>query len=112
MKKSGLASVNLLVPATVALVTVALFAWWLWTGNGKELVERVPGTDHAPGGESGTNGNAVLAGKLIRSSGKPSNLAGAWPQFRGPDRNAISKEPTRLSRNWEGNGPRELWGVD
>jgi outer membrane protein assembly factor BamB len=112
MKKSGLASASLLVPATVALIAVALFAWWLWTGNGKELVERVPGTDHAPGGESGTNGNAVLAGRLLRSGGHPSNLPGAWPQFRGPDRNAISKEPTRLSRNWESNGPRELWGVD
>jgi len=112
MKKSGLASATVLVPAIVGIIAVAFFVWWLTKDSQKDLVARVPGADRAPDQELGTNGNAVLAGKLTRSGGQPSNLAGAWPQFRGPDRNAISKEPTRLSRNWEFNGPRELWAVD
>jgi len=34
--------------------------------------------------------------------------AGDWPQFRGPNRNAISKE-TGLLRAWPEGGPRVLW---
>jgi outer membrane protein assembly factor BamB len=34
--------------------------------------------------------------------------AGDWPQFRGPDRDAISKE-TGLLRQWPAGGPRVLW---
>lgn len=34
-----------------------------------------------------------------------------WPQFRGPDRNAISQE-TGLSRHWPDAGPKVLWSVD
>ena len=33
-----------------------------------------------------------------------------WPQFRGPDRNNISKE-TGLLRKWPANGPKRLWSV-
>jgi len=43
-------------------------------------------------------------------------LAGAasaenWPQFRGPDRSAISKE-TGLLRKWPEGGPKVLWTVE
>ena len=34
-----------------------------------------------------------------------------WPQFRGPDRNAISRE-TGLLRQWPEGGPKKLWQVD
>ena len=33
-----------------------------------------------------------------------------WPQFRGPDRNNISKE-TGLLRKWPASGPKRLWSV-
>ena len=33
-----------------------------------------------------------------------------WPQFRGPDRNGISKE-TGLLRKWPAAGPKLLWSV-
>ena len=33
-----------------------------------------------------------------------------WPQFRGPDRNAISRE-TGLLRKWPAAGPKQLWSV-
>ncbi len=38
-------------------------------------------------------------------------VAGDWPQFRGPDRNGISKE-TGLYRRWPAGGPKVLWKVD
>ena len=34
-----------------------------------------------------------------------------WPQFRGPDRNAISAE-TGLLRQWPEGGPKVLWSVE
>jgi outer membrane protein assembly factor BamB len=34
--------------------------------------------------------------------------AADWPQFRGPDRNNISRE-TGLLRNWPAGGPKVLW---
>ena len=37
--------------------------------------------------------------------------AGDWPQFRGPDRDGISKE-TGLLRKWPEGGPKILWTTD
>jgi len=34
-----------------------------------------------------------------------------WPQFRGPDRDGISKE-TGLLRSWPDGGPKALWSVE
>lgn len=34
-----------------------------------------------------------------------------WPQFRGPDRNGVSKE-TGLLRHWPEGGPKVLWQID
>jgi outer membrane protein assembly factor BamB len=38
-------------------------------------------------------------------------LAENWPQFRGPDRNGISKEKGLL-RKWPDGGPKVLWTTD
>jgi outer membrane protein assembly factor BamB len=38
-------------------------------------------------------------------------LAASWPQWRGPDRDGISKE-TGLLKEWPAEGPRLLWQVD
>ena len=36
--------------------------------------------------------------------------AGDWPQFLGPQRNAVSAE-TGLARTWPASGPKQLWSV-
>ncbi len=54
----------------------------------------VPGAD--PGSGSGT-----------QSSGRAS-ADGEWPQFRGPNRDGVSKE-TGLLREWPASGPPVLW---
>jgi len=72
----------------------------------------VPGTDRGPDSDTGTNANPVLAGTLIRSEGQAAVLPGAWPGFRGPNRDAISPEPTHLLRAWPPSAPREVWGID
>jgi outer membrane protein assembly factor BamB len=39
-------------------------------------------------------------------------LPGAWPQFRGPNRDGISPETAPLLRAWQAGEPRELWSVE
>ena len=110
MKKPGL--VTMLLPGALGLLAVLAFALWVGSGTNKPLTLRVPGTDKAPGAEGGTNGNAVLAGKLLHGDGQPSDLPGAWPQFRGPNRDGVGPATTSLARNWPPGQPRELWGID
>src|ERR1035437_10854918 len=40
----------------------------------------------------------------------PAAQGSDWPQFRGPDRNGISKE-MGLLRKWPAGGPKVLWSV-
>ena len=101
-----------LIPGALGLLALVAFALWFMRGSDKPLALRVPGTDQAPGSDGGTGANPVLAGKLIRSDGQPANLPGAWPQFRGPNRDAVSPETTNLARVWQTTQPRELWGID
>lgn len=105
------------LPGVVALAGLAVLA--LWWGSHLEggLKLRIPGTDAAPGGESGGS-NPVLAGQLIPGEGKPAELPGAWPQFRGPNRDGHSlsqsdgERGAPLSRDWKSNPPRELWALE
>jgi outer membrane protein assembly factor BamB len=112
MKAAGRAITSWLWPGAVALLALAALALWLARGPALTLALRVPGTDHGPDSDTGTNANPVLAGTLIRSEGQAAALPGAWPGFRGPNRDAISPEPTHLLRAWPPSAPRELWGID
>ncbi|MBP9900259.1 MAG: polyvinylalcohol dehydrogenase, partial [Verrucomicrobia bacterium] len=100
-----------LLPIAVAVVGFAALALW-WTSRldyGLRL--RIPGTDAAPGGETGGT-NPVFAGKLISGPGQGSELPGAWPQFRGPERDGKAAGSADLARDWKTTPPRELWGLD
>jgi len=96
--------------ATVVVAVAVLGVWWGQRVDGRVQM-RLPGTDLPPGAESvGTN--PVVSGKLIRGDGQPADLPGAWPAFRGPNRDNISTETTALARAWPATGPRELWATD
>lgn len=98
------------VLATVAAV-LALTLWWA-RGPDQELKLRVPGTDQPPGADGATAMNPILSGKLLPGDGRPADLPGAWPQFRGPNRDGVSPDPAPLARAWDASGPRELWSVE
>lgn len=109
------------LPVGVALLGLAALALWWASQTEGGLKLRIPGTDAAPGGETG-GGNPVLAGKLIAGEGKPAELPGNWPQFRGPNRDGHSLAPSdgeragvrsfNWSRDWKANPPRELWSLE
>jgi outer membrane protein assembly factor BamB len=112
MKQSGSTKTVFLIPVALALLALVAFGLWLRLGPGKPLALRVPGTDQPPGAEAGGKANPVLAGKLTHADGQPANLPGAWPQFRGPNRDGISPEKVPLARTWATGQPRELWAID
>jgi len=91
--------------ATCALV--------LWFGHGNQrLAMRIPGTDRPPGTSDTGLTNAVLAGKTLPGPGTAGKTQGNWPQFRGPQRDGVSRENIPLARSWQGAGPKVLWGID
>jgi outer membrane protein assembly factor BamB len=109
MKRAGLAKTALVLSGVLAIAALGL---WLGPWSSQSLSLRVPGTDLAPDSAWGTNANAVLAGKLVQGEGHSADLPGAWPQFRGPNRDARGTNCGSLAREWPASGPRELWGID
>jgi len=103
---------RLAIPLLAALaVAAALSIFWLWHPE-DTLTLRMPGTDLPPELQGAATENPVLAGKTITGQGAAAILPGAWPGFRGPNRNAISPEQTQLARSWPASGPRALWSVE
>ena len=109
-------------PAVLAAVGAALIAWWLivpphrWAGRG-------PATNQTPllGAESppmtGSMPASVpvvkLPGILLAGEGTPAEgLGGSWPNFRGPNHDAVSAEAVGLARSWPPGGPKVLWSLD
>jgi outer membrane protein assembly factor BamB len=106
---------GVLISVLSGVVALALLAAWLASRPRRPQLERVPGTDKAPGSELGSRGNAVLAGKLVVSQKAPylsSGSSGAWPGFRGKDRNGISPDSKHLARSWDNSGLRQIWSID
>ncbi|MGO9199042.1 MAG: PQQ-binding-like beta-propeller repeat protein [Limisphaerales bacterium] len=115
----------LLLPGAAGVVGLGLLVFWLWHGPNRSLALRAPGTDQ-PAGQAGAQANPVLAGKLIRpgsqggvhpeeappADGQAAKLPGAWPQFRGPNRDGVSRERQALLHVWAASGPAELWSID
>jgi len=48
---------------------------------------------------------------LFPKSARLTSLVSDWPQWRGPERNGISKE-TGLLKHWPAGGPKLLWQVN
>ena len=100
------------LPAVVAALAVLALALWYARQDDGSLKVRIPGTDAPPGADPAALANPTLAGKVLKGDGQPASLSGAWPQFRGAERDGISRETNALARSWPATGPRELWSVD
>src|SRR5215468_616715 len=75
---------------SLALITGLLFTWFsVWPG-GAPSVAKTANNYAAP--------NAVPSGP------------GDWPQWRGPERNGLSKD-TGLLNQWPSSGPQQSWSI-
>lgn len=105
-----------LVGAVVALAAAtgggAALSWWLRGEPVSALRPRVPLAADKPAAGAGTVGKSIAAtGRLRRGPGKPADLPGAWPRFRGPNGDGVSPETISLARRWGPRGPPVLWTI-
>ena len=91
---------------------VILLYFWLSADAGSELTYRLPGPDDRPAKAVDANEPVKIAGELTTFDGVPADLPGEWPQFRGPNFDAISTQNIKLARTWPASGPKVLWSVD
>jgi len=102
----------IVIPAAAALAGLAALAVWMTTGSIETLEARVPGLDRREGQRSLEMPRLLLVGRLTVGSGKPADLAGGWPWFRGKERDNIAKDQVPLARQWPPGGPKVLWSVE
>jgi outer membrane protein assembly factor BamB len=100
-----------ILPAVALVIGAVLLVLWWRQAPDESVKVRLPYTDQATGG-AGANLNPAASGLVVNGPGAAAEKSGAWPQFRGPDRNAISPETNALVRAFDAAGPRQLWSVD
>ncbi len=100
-----------LAPAIAGVLAAAAWVAWLGLSRPPALSMRVPGTDRPPGAPARPRGNPVLAGKTIPGPGKPADLPGLWPGFRGARLDGVAAVSAPLLKDWSGDRPKALWRV-
>jgi outer membrane protein assembly factor BamB len=109
MQKSLL---SLLLPGLLAVLGIVALLIWTGTGPIPQVQARVPGLDKAPAPGPAKMAKRPVLGEPVYGQGKASELAGAWPWFRGKEHDAICKDEIPLARQWPKGGPEKLWSVE
>lgn len=104
---------DVILPVVVAGIGAVLIGVWVGTSHTERVELRVPGMDRPAGAQAKKRGEqtAPVPGEPTAGPGTPSEVAGAWPWFRGPQRDGISHEEVKLSRDWSESGPPVLWSL-
>lgn len=102
-----------ILPITAVGISCWLLTWWLAGTSGHAVTSRLPGQDGLPlaSVKSSAAGARVVAGEPVAGEGKPSELAGKWPGFRGANRAAIVNDGVPLARAWPASGPVIQWSI-
>ncbi|MGA2618028.1 MAG: PQQ-binding-like beta-propeller repeat protein [Thermoguttaceae bacterium] len=104
-----------LIPAAMAVAGIVLLVTWAGTGPAYAVRARLPGQDGVPPPAAVRPPQRPQPGEPVCEPHpapiRPSKITAAWPWFRGPDGDAISKETIRLARRWPASGPPRLWTV-
>ena len=108
---------NIRIPATsvfvVVLTLLGFGALAEWYGRAKsataDFSERLPIKHRPDVGLAPTAPVADVQGRLIVGQGTAADLAGSWPQFRGPRRDGRAVSEVPLSTAWPAGGPKVLW---
>ena len=100
------------MPAATATLGGVALALWLTSSPAADLAARVPGTDRAPGTARVEAAPVKISGTLVRGEGRPADLPGSWPRFRGARFDNVCRDTTPLARRWGEGGPPRLWSID
>ena len=101
-----------LIPAILIIVGVFLIFSLVNIDRDPALTQRLPGTDGTPQILPSSQQSIKITGKLASFDGVVSDLTGSWPEFRGPNRDAISPENFSPLLEWPEAGPRQIWQID
>ena len=102
------AGIQALLPLLIFLIGIMSLYFWLSSDEASNITVRLPSErDLAVQAEPVSGGK--ITGTLIKLDGVPSALTGAWPEFRGRNLDAISREEIPLAKTWPESGPKVLW---
>ena len=102
-----------LIPGIFALGGIAALVLWTHTGPMVDnLQARVPGLDRPKPAEGEPSPPRQLIGRLTKFDGKPADLPGAWPHFRGERFDGVGEPGVPLARQWPSTGPDVLWSIE
>ncbi len=103
---------SLILPMTTALILGLFVCYWVYEYHVYDVEPRVAGQDGRPEIVIDENSEPEkIEGLLQRYDGTPSDIAGSWPMFRGPDGNAVIESDVPLARKWPTAGPTKMWQV-
>lgn len=102
------------LPPILVVLAIAVLVLWLRPGTDRGLERRIPGADRPPGFEAdaGPKVSPLESATLATFDGRPADLPGAWPQFRGPNRNGIATAPLPEVDGVEVDSMQEMWSVE
>jgi outer membrane protein assembly factor BamB len=103
----------LILPLFIAVILGSLSGYWICEYVNYRVQPRLPGQDGRPAmREAGQQSQPVeIEGTLRTFDGTPSEIAGNWPGFRGPNGNGIIETDVPLAKKWPSGGPTKLWQV-
>ena len=108
---------SFILPLVVAVLMLGAVGVWIYEYYRFEMPSRVAGQDNRPQPEEYADAGP-LEGTLQTFTDNPFALSAhpvpppSWPQFRGPDRDAIIETDTPLAQQWPDGGPTKLWQVE
>ncbi len=100
-----------ILPGALAAVAVAALVVWARVEPARRSELRVPAMDRTPG-DTAAPPALPLEGTLTVFADPPPDLPGAWPWFRGEQRDGIAHDSPPLARQWPTDGPPRLWTAE
>jgi len=99
------------VQALAVGLGVAAVSIWVAAPAGVRIEKSLPGMDgRKVVARAGGGAEAKVSFKAM--DGRPSEMKGAWPRFRGADLSNVADDGVKLVDSWPETGPSVVWSVD